>query len=33
MGRRCQLITNSQRDFPAAITEIHVTYPADLPDP
>ena len=28
-----RFITNNQRDFPAAITEIHVTYPADLPEP
>jgi len=28
-----RFITNNQRDFPAAITEIHITYPADLPDP
>jgi predicted nucleic acid-binding protein len=28
-----RFITNNQRDFPTAITEIHVTYPADLPDP
>jgi predicted nucleic acid-binding protein len=28
-----RFITNNQRDFPPAITEIHVTYPADLPDP
>jgi predicted nucleic acid-binding protein len=27
---RC--ITNNQRDFPATITEIQVTYPADLAD-
>jgi predicted nucleic acid-binding protein len=27
-----RFITNNQRDFPAAITEIQVTYPADLPD-
>ena len=26
-----QFITNNQRDFPATITEIQVTYPADLP--
>jgi len=24
--------TNNQRDFPAAVTEIRITYPADLPD-
>jgi hypothetical protein len=28
-----RFITNNRRDFPAAITEIRVTYPADLPDP
>jgi predicted nucleic acid-binding protein len=28
-----RFITSNQRDFPAAITEIHITYPADLPDP
>lgn len=28
-----RFITNNQRDFPQAITEIQVTYPADLPDP
>jgi predicted nucleic acid-binding protein len=28
-----RFITNNQRDFPAAITEIGITYPADLPDP
>jgi hypothetical protein len=28
-----RFITNNQRDFPAGITEIHITYPADLPDP
>jgi predicted nucleic acid-binding protein len=28
-----RFITNSQRDSPAAITEISITYPADLPDP
>jgi hypothetical protein len=27
-----RFITNNQRDFPAGITEIRVTYPADLPD-
>jgi predicted nucleic acid-binding protein len=26
-----RFITNNQRDFPATITEIQVTYPADLP--
>jgi hypothetical protein len=25
--------TNNQRDFPTAITEVHITYPADLPGP
>ncbi len=28
-----RFITNNQRDFPTAITEINITYPADLPDP
>jgi predicted nucleic acid-binding protein len=28
-----RFITNNQRDFPKTITEVHVTYPADLPDP
>lgn len=27
-----RFITNNQRDFPKTITEIDVTYPADLPD-
>jgi predicted nucleic acid-binding protein len=27
-----RFITNNQRDFPAAIAEVQVTYPADLPD-
>ncbi len=27
-----RFITNNQRDFPAAITELAVTYPADLTD-
>lgn len=27
-----RFITNNQRDFPVAMTEIAVTYPADLPD-
>jgi predicted nucleic acid-binding protein len=27
-----RFITNNQRDFPAAVTEIRVTYLADLPD-
>lgn len=27
-----RFITNNRRDFPAAMTEIAVTYPADLPD-
>ena len=27
-----RFITSNQRDFPAGITEIRVTYPADLPD-
>jgi len=26
-----RFITNNKRDFPATITEIQVTYPADLP--
>jgi hypothetical protein len=26
-----RFITNNQRDFPATITEIQVTCPADLP--
>lgn len=26
-----RFITSNQRDFPATITEIRVTYPADLP--
>jgi predicted nucleic acid-binding protein len=28
-----RFITNNQRDFPAGIPGIRVTYPADLPDP
>jgi predicted nucleic acid-binding protein len=28
-----RFITNNHRDFPASITEIRITYPADLPDP
>ena len=28
-----RFITNNQRDFPTAITEVHITYPADLPGP
>lgn len=28
-----RFITNNQRDFPADITEVRITYPADLPDP
>ena len=28
-----RFITNNQRDFPATITEIQVTYPADLARP
>ena len=28
-----RFITNNERDFPADIAEIHITYPADLPDP
>jgi hypothetical protein len=27
-----RFITNNQRDFPAGITEIHITYLTDLPD-
>ncbi len=27
-----RFITNNSRDFPTTISEIHVTYPADLPD-
>jgi predicted nucleic acid-binding protein len=27
-----RFITNNQRDFPATINEINITYPADLPD-
>ncbi len=27
-----RFITNNQRDFPKTITEVNVTYPADLPD-
>jgi predicted nucleic acid-binding protein len=26
-----RFITNNQRDFPTAITEVRITYPADLP--
>ena len=32
MGAR-RFITNNSRDFGKSITEIEVTYPADLPDP
>jgi predicted nucleic acid-binding protein len=28
-----RFITNNSRDFDGSITEIEVTYPADLPDP
>ena len=28
-----RFITNNQRDFQAAISEVRVTYPADLPEP
>ena len=28
-----RFITNNSKDFPKSITEIRVTYPADLPDP
>jgi predicted nucleic acid-binding protein len=27
-----RFITDNQRDFPATMTEIAITYPADLPD-
>ena len=27
-----RFITNNQRDFLTAITEVRITYPADLPD-
>ncbi len=27
-----RFITSNERDFPADIAEIHITYPADLPD-
>ena len=27
-----RFITNNRRDFPKSITEIDITYPADLPD-
>jgi len=27
-----RFITNNRRDFPPTITEVQVTYPADLPD-
>jgi hypothetical protein len=27
-----RFITSNKRDFPAGMTEIAVTYPADLPD-
>jgi hypothetical protein len=27
-----RFITNNQRDFPATITEVQVTYPAELAD-
>jgi predicted nucleic acid-binding protein len=27
-----RFITNNRRDFPPTITEIRITYPADLPD-
>ena len=29
----CTILTNNAKDFPTSITEIDVTYPADLPDP
>jgi predicted nucleic acid-binding protein len=28
-----RFITNNSKDFDRSITEIDVTYPADLPDP
>lgn len=28
-----RFLTNNTRDFPQTITEIEVTYPADLPEP
>ena len=28
-----RFLTDNQRDFPPAITELRVTYPADLPEP
>jgi predicted nucleic acid-binding protein len=28
-----RFITNNQRDFPTTITEVRITYPANLPDP
>jgi predicted nucleic acid-binding protein len=28
-----RFITNNQRDFPTTMTEIHITYPAELPHP
>jgi predicted nucleic acid-binding protein len=28
-----RFITNNQRDFPRDITEVDITYPADLADP
>jgi hypothetical protein len=28
-----RFITNNQRDFPPTISELRVTYPADLPEP
>jgi predicted nucleic acid-binding protein len=28
-----RFITSNQRDFPQSITEVQITYPADLPDP
>lgn len=27
-----RFITNNRRDFPRSITEVEITYPADLPD-
>ena len=28
-----RFVTNNQRDFPTSISEIDITFPADLPDP
>jgi predicted nucleic acid-binding protein len=32
MGAK-RFITNNRKDFPATISEVNVTYPADLPEP